>query len=209
MAPQARHVFLRCDSLSYAFPIVHVEDHWLYFSSQQNLPGFFETGHFLAEDQKGIVRFDNPQIESLKEQTKKDLDLQLHRIDFGSTSYEVTNRRQAPRHNFKDFLPMSFNIFGESMAAQLVNISQGGLQMNVDTPLKTNILCHLELKLPQNEKNVLLKTNGMVVYCGKEAEKSKYSVGLSFITPEFVSAENKAQYIESQKILENFIAHHM
>ncbi|MBF0104773.1 MAG: PilZ domain-containing protein [Deltaproteobacteria bacterium] len=203
--PQARYVFLLRDAASFAFPIVHVEQNFLYFSSQKEFARPFDEGYFVAQDTEGIVRFTNPHIESLKNNPQQALGLLLHRIDFEKTAYAISNRRQNVRYVFKDFIPISFNVFGESMMAQLVNISEGGLRMCIDTPIKTNVLCHLEVRLPIDGTTVTLNTNGLVVYAGRDEDSSKNMVGICFITPEFVSAKEKKRYFEAKEVLKKFI----
>lgn len=207
--PKARHIFFAKDALTYAFPIVHVDDELLYFTSHQNISQEkFDQGHFLAPENAGIVLFKNPITESVPSRITTDGTMQLFRLDFKNQKYEITNRRQTPRHEFRKFVPMNFNVFGEIMAAQLLNISEGGLKMCVETPLKKNILCHLEITLPRiqdDEPSKSFGTNGLIMYSDRDENTGKYLIGISFVSPDFVSLEQKQKYINAKATLATFI----
>lgn len=199
--PNARHLFLTKSSLNYAFPIVHVQGQWLYFSSPKPISSAFDSGYFLAREQQGIVQLNNPVIESVK----KKMELLLHRLDLNDTSHTLVNRRQSMRYAFKGFVPISFSVFGEAMAAQLVNVSEGGLRMSIDTPLKKNMLCHLKIRIPAPKKNIHFSTDGMVIYADREEGSNKFTAGISFITPEFSGDKEKQSYLTAKTALKGFI----
>lgn len=212
--PRARHVFFALDDLNYAYPIVHVENDSLYFTADTEIENpNFDKGHFLAPQNAGIVLFAKPIIKKLPTRPDAQGGLQkVYRMMLSSEDYEITNRRQHTRHEFKNFIPMNFSIFGETISAQLINISEGGLKMCVDTPLKKNILCRLEINLPrlsQDEDPVLFTTNGLIVYSENETTSGKYFVGINFITPDFVSIDQKQDYLNAKKTLAKFIERHI
>lgn len=212
--PRARHVFFALDNLTYAYPIVHVENDALYFTTDTEIENpNFDKGHFLAPQNAGIVLFAKPIVKKLPTRPDAEGAMQkVYRMMLSSEQYEISNRRQYTRHEFKNFIPMNFSIFGETIAAQLINISEGGLKMCVDTPLKKNILCRLEINLPRFSKDedpVPFTTNGLIVYSEQETTSGKYFVGISFVTPDFVSAHQKQDYLDAKKTLAKFIAKHI
>jgi len=206
--PNARHVFFTSGSLSYVYPIVHVDQNYLYFSSEKPLPENFDSGHFLAQDGAGIVQFAKPEIDALKKevQASKNITQYLYRLDFDAMDFSITNRRQSMRYEFTDFVPISFNVFGENISAQLINISEGGLRMCVDTPLKKNVLCQLEIKIPSRTNEIYFKTNGIITYADHEEGTKKIFVGISFVSPEFNSNDEKDNYLETKMKLRKFIS---
>jgi len=204
--PKARHIFLSAANLAYVYPIVHIKENYLYFSSDKPIPQSFDRGHFLAQDAAGIVQFSNPSVESTKKDRQNTLGLILHRINFDTLDYTITNRRQSMRYELNEFIPISFNVFGENIPAQLINISDSGLRMRVDTLLKTNILCQFHIKLPTQENEIQINTNGLVIYADCEEGSKNIMVGISFVTPDFKTDEDKQKYLKSKDNLTRFIA---
>jgi len=204
--PKARFIFFSQNLISYVCPIVHVDQNFLYFSSQKPLPDTFDEGHFLALDGAGIVQLTKPSIEALKEKIQKNLDSYLYRYDFDSSDYAISNRRQSVRFEFDNFIPISFKVFGENMTAQIINISEGGLRMRSDTPLKHNIICQLEIKIPTKDGIIKLKTNGVVMYADKEDGGKEVMIGMSFATPEFANKDEEKDYFNAKEELRKFIS---
>ncbi|OVE81518.1 hypothetical protein BVY03_03560 [bacterium K02(2017)] len=205
--PKARYVFFSDKDLNFAFPIVHVDQDFIYFTSKNPIELKFNEGYFLAQNNSGIVKFTNPEIQTLKKSDKQKNDLLLHRFDFTHIDHSISNRRNSVRFKFKEFIPLHFNIFGETMMGQLINISQGGLRMCIDTPIKTNILCNIEINLPMNGQHQNIKTNGMVVYAGREEDTKKIMVGICFVTPELVSLNERGKYTDTQNVLKEYISY--
>jgi hypothetical protein len=202
--PAARFIFLLVDGLTHAFPIVNVTGNHLYFTSKEELPERFESGYFLAPQDSGIVQFNHPAVESVRNLARLKLNAPLHRIDFTTLDFSVTNRRLYQRHALKGVIPMVFQVFGETLNARLVNISAGGLRMSVDNPIKKNIRCHFEIKLRQAGEDILFKTDGLIVYADPEdnAGEIPVMVGVSFVTPENLSDTERQKYKESWQRLD-------
>jgi len=203
--PNTRFLFLKNGPASYAYPIVHVEGDYVYFSIKPPIPENFDNGYIVAANNAGILMFNNPNIETLNQNLQKNLNQKLFRINFNQLDYMITNRRMNLRLEFKDFIPISFNIFGETMAAQLINISESGLRMCVDTPLKKNIICQLHIKIPTKDGEIKFQTNGVIIYNESEEQKKKYMIGLSFVTPDFHSKQQEEEYFKAKEYLRKFI----
>lgn len=202
--PTVRHVFLTGHDISYAFPIIGVDGPYIFFCSQRPLEEAFERGHFLATDNKGIVQFDNPVIDSLSEEKVTEHGAHIHRLDLSDVEIVASNRRDQARYVFDHFVPFTFSVFGESIPAQLVNISDGGLRMQVNVPVKKNIFCQLQLRLPFGNDRLSFLTNAIVVYVEKKS-KLEYTVGLNFVAPDFQSETEKQDYIEAKEKLRAYI----
>lgn len=202
---KTRYVFLARSGLSYAFAIVHVDGPFLYFTSQTPLTDSFDNGHFLATDGQGIVRFDKPVVESLTTAAEKRVGLKLHRLNMGNLDFSITNRRLYERHEFKKYVPITFHVFGNPIAAQLINIAEGGLRMRADTPIKKDVLCHFEIALPSVEAGLKFCTDGLVVYVEPEEDKKAFVIGVQFLVPEFADAAAKQDYLKAQLVLKGFV----
>ncbi len=203
--PKTRYIFLTQGEFTHAFPVVHVKEDLLYFSSKKPLPANIDSGHFLAQGNAGIVQFSKPEVMSLQETSKHNLDLILHVIDFSNLDYSITNRRISMRYEFKEFIPITFHVYGEVMTAQLINISEGGLRIRATTPLKNNIVCHFKISLPNDEEKLSFETDGIVVYSEHEKQHDNYMAGISFVVPDFKTDVDKEKYLESKETLRRFV----
>jgi len=204
MHPNARHVFFQKGDLSYAFTILHVDGSFIYFRSQSPIKESFESGHFLSFEDKGIVQFSEPQIDSLAEENCEKFGAHVHRLNLKDVDLSISNRRTTARFEFQNFIPFVFSVYGETISAQLVNISDGGLRMQVNTHLKKDVLCQLELNLPEEEGRLIFSTNAVVVYV-EETGKNTYMVGLSFVAPDFENDDEKQDYISAKEGLRSYI----
>lgn len=205
VAPQARHLFLQNSEESYAFQIVHVENEYVYFCSKKSLHDSFTNGHCLAHHNKGIILFHDPEIQRLENKNKAPEGIHLYRINFAKTNYEITDRRRHSRHKFDQFLPMSFNLFGDSSMGQLIDISESGARLITDTAMKKNTVCHLKLVIPTPNDVITFNPDAIVVFSDKNSNTKKFQIGLSFITPDFESDEEKQTYLESRQHLKTYL----
>jgi hypothetical protein len=206
MDPYTRHVFLSTDEYSYIFPIVHVEDSYLYFVSKESIADDFLEGHVTAQNDAGQVMFKQPKIESMLHQSEENV--WVHRLNFSGMDYDISNRREYNRHTFEEPLSTVLKVFDVTMDAQIKNISEGGLRLRMDAMLKKEVFCQLNIMLPTDDaaedRHVYFSTNGMVVY-NDPGEDGIYTVGLAFVTPQFASEDEKNAYLDGKEALRRFI----
>src|SRR3989339_1988135 len=194
--PNTRYIFLTTNEINHAFPVVHVKDNLIFFSNEKEITEDYQSGHFLAQGDEGIVLFTNPVVIPLKDVTKEEYGAFLYVINFDNTDYSITNRRLSARYEFKEFLPVSFQVYGDMMTAQLINISAGGLRLRVNTCLHRNVFCHFKITLPIQGKNVCFETDGIVVYSEPEKSHNNFLTGISFVAPDFANKSEHQRYVE-------------
>lgn len=202
---KTRFLFGTQNQITQAFPIIHVDQNFLYFTSTQALPQGLESGYMVAKDQAGIVTFDKPALQSLKDHLPSHPDVYVHRLDFDKINYSITNRRRAVRYEFKDYVPITFSVFGETIAAQILNISEGGLRMALDTPLKKNVRCHLQIRIPDSGHAIDFKTDGLVMYSDTTEGTHQHVAGISFVAPDFEGEGDEASYVQAQSQLKAYV----
>lgn len=200
--PQAKYIFLNTKDLTFAFPIIHIDDDHIFFSTDQSkdLPDQIENGHI--QSSQGILCFKNPEIDSLKRNLSNELGCRLHRLRLTEGELQKEERRRTPRHSLNSFLPIQFNYFGEVLTGQLVDISSGGMKVILGCPIKKNSRVHFEVLIP-GDHPLQFKTDGFAVYV--KDNKGKAEVGIQFISPEFESDLAKETYLKQKKSLENFL----
>jgi hypothetical protein len=203
--PQTRYIFFSEGELTHAYPIIHVKDNQLFFTAEQALSDKIDGGHFLAQGEAGIVRFEKPQCLLVTTNPKENIELFLYALDFSKLDYSLTNRRASMRYEFKEFIPISFLVYGELMTAQLINISEGGLRLRVNTPLNKNVVCRFSIKLPLEDEDFYFETDGIVVYSDTEQQKNNYVTGISFVISETTSEEDKEKHIFSKEAIRRFV----
>ena len=203
--PKTRYVFLASDEETFAGIIVHVDTEAIYFSSTKTTPPASHVIYFLAQGSVGVVQFNKPRVEFLQTTTDVQVPVHLYRVNFEALDYTIINRRRSFRYEFKDFFPVSFNVFGEHMAARLMNISEGGLRMCVDTPIHKDVLCHLQIKIPHKKQAIRFDTDGVIVYADRNEDIKQITVGISFVTPDFSSDADRAIYLTAKTKLGEFV----
>ena len=203
--PKTRYVFLANAEETFAGAIVHVDPDVIYFSSPKTTPPASDVIYFLAQGAAGIVQFNKPRVEFLQTTSTAQMPVHLYRVNFEALDYTIINRRRSFRYEFKDFFPVSFNVFGEYMAARLMNISEGGLRMCVDTPIHKDVLCHLQIKIPHEEQAIRFNTDGVIVYADRNEDTKQITVGISFVTPDFSSDSDRAAYLTAKTKLGEFV----
>ncbi|MBU0506401.1 MAG: PilZ domain-containing protein [bacterium] len=204
--PKTRYIFFTEGDLTHAYPIIHVKANQLFFTAKEPLPEKIDGGHFLAQGEAGIVQFDAPTCLLITTNPKENMELYLYVIDFSSLDYSLTNRRASMRYEFKEFIPISFQVYGELMTAQLINISEGGLRLRLSTPLNKNVVCRFSIKLPLENEDFHFETDGIVVYSDTEQQQqNNYITGISFVVPEATSGEDKEKHIASKEAIRRFV----
>lgn len=202
---KARYLFVTIGELTEALPLIHVDQNYLYFTSTKPLTSGIQSGYFVAKDQAGIVTFDNPDLESLKDHLPSHPDVFVHRLNFDNTNYQITNRRRTVRYQFKDYVPITFSVFGETIAAQILNISEGGLRMALDTPLKKNVRCHFQINIPDSQNAIHFNTDGLIMYSDSSEGEHQHIAGISFVAPEFNSDQDQEKYIQAKTQLKKYV----
>lgn len=201
-----RYLFLNRQGLVEAFPIIHVETSYIFFTSAKELEKNYDSGYFLASGGAGIVQFEKPVLESLDKNAQNQIKQKIHRVNIEPLDFIITNRRLSLRHELPQYMPILFYVYGEVMSAQLVNISEGGLRMSVTSALQKNTRCHFEIRLPTEEQQILFRTDGIVVYAENTSEnKYQTHVGISFVTPDFTQPADEEKYKQSKEKLKNYI----
>lgn len=197
--PKAKHIFIKFGDLVRAYPIAHVEDHALYFLAESEFTDKPTQGYFIARNNEGIVLFENPNPEMLPYRP----DAVLYRIITDELNYSVTNRRLYQRVEFAEFRPLMFRYYGDHIVGHMVNISEGGIRMNLDRSIELNTICHFEIRLTQD---FTFKTDGVVVRSGYSDDSKKQAViGIHFLAPAFRSDEEKVSYQQDQKKLSDYL----
>ncbi len=200
----ARYIFLAKNKISIACKIISIDESFIYFTNPESDPVNYDSGHFLSGDGQGIVLFEEPEIEKLQVPNEQ-LPAPLYRINFSKVNFSLSNRRRYYRYEFKKYLPISFVIFGEPLMAQALNISEGGLRMRLDSPIKRDILCNFEIKITDQNQTLNLKTDGLVVYSEPDPETKKHVVGIQFVQPEKLNPQEKSLYEKSIQSLSEYI----
>lgn len=182
MDPASRFVFLVHQNQTDAFQIVHVEDEALFFiASRQDLP-FYEKAFVIGAESKGIVEWNEPALNFLEQKQPSPNDLHVFRLRFQQEEIRIVNRRQDERFEPDRLIPIAFNHFGEDLLGQLVDLSEGGLKLRVETKVSPHTRFHLRLKVPLKDKAVELDSDGVVLHCEKNGPH--YDVGIKFVSPE-------------------------
>lgn len=193
LEPTTRYLFLDCEGVVEACLIRSVfKDSVLVY--HQSSPFKSKTplkGFFVAASGRGIVQF---HAQCQREKGIKSA-LALYRVAIDLPGLVLVNRRVFIRHAYERPVPILFEFEGKPVKARLVNISEGGLRMDLNDTLPSNVVFEFQLTLPRKKGPPFkFHTDGLVIYCTPEDDPRHFVAGIAFVAPRFRNEEERDRF---------------
>ncbi len=205
LEPTTRYLFLECDGVVEACLIQSVfkESFLVYHHSSPFISKSLVKGFFVAASGRGIVQFS---AQCRRERRTKST-LSLYRVVLDLKGLVLINRRLFIRHAYERPVPILFDFEGRPIKARLVNISEGGLRIDLNDILPSNVVFEFQLTLPRTKGAVFqFHTDGLVIYCTPEDNPRHFMAGIAFVAPRFRNEEEREKFKKESTALKKYLA---